>query len=154
MRIGIGEIGALRNEGEILSSGIGSCVLVVLYDSNTKVGGAAHILLPDERYSKSDRNENRFPKPAIINLLKEMERLGAEKTKIFARLIGGSSMFETDNHEPIGNKNVSSCRQVLTELGVPITGEDTGGTWGRSVNFNIETGKIKVTTYRIGIKEL
>lgn len=154
MRIGIGEIGALRNEGEILSSGIGSCVLIVLYDLNTKVGGVAHILLPDERYSKSDKNQNRFPKPAITNLLQEMKRLGAEKAKIFARLIGGSKMFETDRQEPIGDKNVASCRHVLGELGVPITNEDTGGTWGRSVVFDVGSGKIKITTYRIGVTEL
>lgn len=154
MRIGIGEIGALRNEGEILSSGIGSCVLVVLYDSMTKVGGAAHILLPDERYSKTQRDKNRFPKPAITNLLKEMESLGAERTKIYARLIGGSSMFEADRHEPIGDKNIAACRRLLNDLGIPITGEDTGGNWGRSVSLDINTGKIRITTYRIGIKEL
>lgn len=144
----------MRSEGEILSSGIGSCVLVILYDPETKVGGIAHILLPDEKYSRKVSDRNRFPRPAITNLLSEMERLGADRSRIFARLVGGSSMFNTDRHEPIGDKNVAACRRILNELGIPIRAEDTGGNWGRSVSLDIKTGRVRITTYRIGIKEL
>ncbi|HID31828.1 MAG TPA: chemotaxis protein CheD [bacterium (Candidatus Stahlbacteria)] len=154
MRLGIGEIGALKTEGEIISSGIGSCVLIILYDEVNKIGGIAHILLPDERYSKTARNENRFPRPALRNLIAAMEELGADRSRIFARLVGGASMFENNRYEPIGSKNVTSCRSALAELYIPIRGEDTGGNWGRSVSFDIKTGRVRITTYRIGMKEL
>jgi chemotaxis protein CheD len=82
--------------------------------------------------------------------MREMRALGAAPAGLSARLIGGASMFAALAGQgvlQIGERNIEAVRQALAGAGVAITGAATGGDYGRSVEFNLATGEVRVTSY-------
>ncbi len=148
-RIGIGEISVSRENGILMANGVGSCIVIVLYDPKQRIGGLAHCFLPE-----GDSESFKYPKGAIKGILKRMENLGAEKNRIIAKLIGGASMFSEFKSQKIGERNVIEARRVLNDLNIPIVGEDVFGNWGRTVSFDVRNGEVRVRSFRHGDKIL
>jgi chemotaxis protein CheD len=139
-----------RGEGTLSVLGLGSCVAIVLYDRQTRVGGLAHVLLPDPAFSSNPDQRWRFATTAIPDLLKEVERAGAIRTQVTARLVGGACMFQeliAKNGPHIGKRNVAAARTTLDEGGVRIVAEEVGGDFGRSVDFDLENGRVRVSSH-------
>jgi chemotaxis protein CheD len=148
-RVGIGEV-MTAQAGTILAAyGVGSCVVIVLYEPVKKIGGLAHILLP-----VGPDNHTKYPKGAISELLKKFERCGAELENIVAKIVGGSTMFEGFQQHAIGNRNVIQTREELGRLGIRIVAEDVFGNWGRTVIFDVSDGKVVVKSFKHGEKIL
>ncbi len=137
-----------KEEGVLSVLGLGSCVAVVLYDEAVRVGGMAHVLLPDPTCSSDPEKRWRFAATAVPDLLAELESAGADRRRITARLVGGACMFQ-DLMPPgkthIGEKNVEAARTALALDGVPVVAEEVGGDNGRSLHFNLKDGRIRVT---------
>lgn len=141
--------GAVASHPYILTSaGIGSCVVVALYDIRHKSGGMAHIMFPE--HPRSDNQNNcvyAYADTAIEKLLLEMQHRSVELPNIVAKFAGGARMFSyTDYEMSIGEQNVAKVREVLGMLGIGVLGEDTGGSYGRSIKFYLNTGKMVVKT--------
>jgi chemotaxis protein CheD len=86
-----------------------------------------------------------------------VRELGAEPGRLRARLVGGAAMFanlQTPGAASIGERNVLATREALGRAGVPVVGEDTGGDYGRSVYFHVESGRIEVRSYAHGVRTL
>lgn len=128
--------------------GVGSCVVVILYDKTARVGGLAHILLPDPGAAPGRQPPWRFATTAIPALLAELEAAGADRRRITARLVGGARMLR-DPMAPdrlfVGERNVDAARAVLARQGIEIVGEDVGGDGGRSLRFHLEDGGVRIT---------
>jgi chemotaxis protein CheD len=56
--------------------------------------------------------------------------------------------------QSIGERNVLATREALSRAGVPVVGEDTGGDYGRSVYFHVESGRIEIRSYAHGVRAL
>lgn len=137
--------------------GLGSCVVVILYDKTTRVGGLAHVLLPDPSAAQSRQQPWRFATTAIPALLAELEAAGADRRRITARLVGGARMLPEAmpaDRIYIGERNVDAARSVLARQGVEIIAEDVGGDSGRSLRFHLDDGRVRVTQQRTGHVEL
>jgi chemotaxis protein CheD len=148
-RVAIGEI-VVDGSGAVLAAyGVGSCVVVVLHDREKYIGGLAHCLLPDD-----DTNSLKTPQGAVTTAVKKMVSIGARQEHITAKVIGGSKMFEEFERHAIGYRNVIQARKVLANLTIPIVAEDVYGNWGRSVFFDVQSGSVKVTSFRHGEKTL
>jgi chemotaxis protein CheD len=146
----LGEIMVRRPPALLITVGLGSCVAVLLRDANTGVGGLAHVLLPSPGPGKAPEPEGRYGSSAVPALVREMRALGAEPAGLSARLVGGASMFAALAGQgvlQIGERNIEAVRQALAGAGVAITGAATGGDYGRSVEFNLATGEVRVTSY-------
>ncbi len=138
-----------RGEGTLTAIGLGSCVAIILYDALEKVGGLAHVLLPDPSFSRTRDRAAKFAATAVPQLLREMECQGAEARRIRARLVGGATMFREllpPDQPHMGERNVNASRKALKEAGVPVVGESVGGTWGRTVCFHLADGRVHVTS--------
>jgi chemotaxis protein CheD len=145
----VGELHVVQGSGSLVTIGLGSCVGVVLYDEHSRVGGLAHVMLPDVKRARAEVPPARFASYAITMLLEKMSAAGAELARIRARLVGGASMFEAimkHDVKGLGLRNIESCRAALEREGVPIDGEEVGGTYGRSVFFDVSTGVLRVST--------
>ena len=148
---------AVAAEGVIATIGLGSCVAIVLYDQAARVGGLAHILLPDESMSRDRSNPAKFPATILPIVLDEMRLLGAARRRVRAKIAGGASMFANliaTNSINIGEKNVASVRAVLEKAKVPIVGEDVGSDHGRSVYLFVADGRVEVRSLRKGLRVL
>ncbi len=146
VEVGIAEY-AVTDDGEELSTyGLGSCVAVVLYDEETGVGGLAHVMLPTAG-SADGESPGKFADTAVAAMVREMEDRGADVEDMYAKLAGGSEMFEfTGIAQGVGQRNVEAAREALEAKGIPIEAEDVGGEHGRSVRLDGETGDVELKT--------
>lgn len=148
-KVGIGEVRVEQGKVKLLAFGVGSCIVIILYDETKKIGGLAHCLLP----FGSDMSL-KYPRDAIVEMLRQMSQKGASKGKVIAKIVGGATMFEGFERHAIGKRNVVKTREELNSMDIPIIAEDVFGNWGRSISFNIDNGEVKVRSYRHGEKIL
>ncbi len=135
-------------EDTLVTLGLGSCVAVMLYDPEARIGGLAHILLPSPSLTRERDNPGKFPQTAIPILIERMVAAGAHPRRLTARLAGGASMFANLLHGrtmPMGERNLSAARGVLRAEQIPISGEQVGGDFGRSVRFQVADGRIEIS---------
>jgi chemotaxis protein CheD len=141
----------------LVTQGLGSCVAILLYDAEARVGGMAHVLLPSPALSRIDANPAKFPQSAVPRLLELMTADGAQAGRVSARLAGGASMFAalaTPGTVHMGERNLVAARQVLRTLGVPLVGEAVGGDFGRTVRLSVNDGSVEVLTVAHGVQHL
>ena len=134
--VGIAE-GRIAFRGQTLVTyALGSCVGICLYDSRIKIAGMAHIVLPDESSATVKSNPYKFAGSGISALVMEMQRHGADKRRLTAKIAGGAKMFSTGRSAwDIGEKNAAAVRQALHAAGIRILAEDTGANYGRTLEF-------------------
>lgn len=148
---------AVGKGGGVLSTiGLGSCVAIAIYDKQARVGGMAHVLLPSEGLSRDKDNRAKFPGTAVPLLLEEMKKLGA-RGPFTAKIAGGSSMFGAllpSGGINMGERNVLSSRQALSDAGIPLAAQDVGGDYGRSVYFHLDDGRMLVRSLKSGDRAL
>nr|WP_272506004.1 chemotaxis protein CheD [Natronobacillus azotifigens] len=140
------------------TSGLGSCVGVVVYDSSLNIAGMSHVMLPDSSLSKrSDLNELKYADTAIPFLVNQLLRDGARKFALKAKIAGGAQMFSFSSSNDmlrVGARNVEAVKQILTEYRIPIIAEDVHGNSGRTIEFNLETNMLKIRTVSQGETEI
>lgn len=144
INIGIADMG-VAGAPDILRTILGSCVGICLYDPERMIAGLSHIMLP----SRNERNANvkKYADTAIPQLVKDMERDGAQRERIVAKIAGGSMMFKIAENSvmgEIGKNNIKKVREVLVEMGIRILAEDVGGDYGRTIDFYAEDGRLRV----------
>ena len=133
----------------LVTLGLGSCVAIVLHDEAARVGGLAHVLLPEPALSRDRGNASKFATTAVPALVQEMARMGARPGRLKARLIGGAAMFQglmVPGSLNMGARNVIAAREALERAGIPVVGEQVGGDFGRSVRFAVGAGRTVVSS--------
>lgn len=145
--VSMSDMKAASNDHILRSSGIGSCIVITLYDPLKKVGALAHPMLV-ENIGKSVDNPLRFVDNAIDAMINALEKLGARKTRLEAKVVGGANMFEVfdTSSESIGSQNAKAAKEKLDEERINIIANDTGGNIGRSITFDLSTGLVEVKT--------
>jgi chemotaxis protein CheD len=129
---------------------LGSCVGVVLYDRNARLGGVAHIVLPAA--GGITDHPGKYANTAIPAMIAEFkERCGGRAApRLTAKLIGGASMFQIDagargtSSLNIGQRNQEAIEQILSGLAVPIIARDVGGTSGRRLTLDTASGIVTI----------
>lgn len=157
IKVGMADLKISKSPNKLTTLGLGSCVGVALYDPITKIGGLAHIMLPDSTQIKRNTNLAKFADTGIIELLHQMNKVGVNKERIVAKIAGGAQMFEFQQmDEPlrIGTRNILAVKRLLKELSIPLIASDTGSNYGRTVEFDLETGKLKIKTIGHGVQEI
>lgn len=134
--------------------GLGSCVGVCLWDPITKISGMAHIMLPTSTQGKAG-NEAKYADTAIPILIDQMIALGASKLRLVAKIAGGAQMFSfygANDIMKIGERNTEAVKQSLQTLKIKLLAQDTGGNFGRTIEFYASSGKLFVKTINLGEK--
>jgi len=145
--VGMSEYKLAQSPVILVSSGIGSCLVIALYDRTMRIGAMAHAMLPQATDKASAKeNPGRFVEEIIPILIKEMEDEGCDIKNITAKLAGGANMFATLGvySREIGIKNAEKAHEMLDKLGIEISAENTGGNNGRHVEFNLGNGVLSI----------
>lgn len=156
-RVGMADYKVAKAPGQLITTGLGSCVGVALYDPKAKVAGLAHIMLPDSQRGLPSSNKGKFADTAIPALMEEMEKAGAHSPRLQAKIVGGAQMFkfaDNNDHNRIGERNVEATVEILSQLRIPILAQDTGGGRGRTIFFDPNDGRLVVRTVDSGEREL
>lgn len=153
----VADLAAAGDGDRLVTLGLGSCVAAVLWDPVAKVGGLAHVLLPSRTLARDQSNPAKFAETAVPLLIERMAALGASTARMRARLVGGAAMFANitvPGVAQMGERNAQAVRDALGEARVPVIAEDTGGGYGRSVYFDVATGKVEVRSVQHGVRDL
>ena len=126
----------------VLTTILGSCVAVSLYDPARAIGGINHYLLPR---GASDSESARFGAVALPRLLRELLGLGAAKPDLLAKVFGGASVLEGASGG-LGRANVAVALSFLDAQGIPVVARHTGGTRGRKLILQTSTGVVWLKT--------
>lgn len=158
IKVGIADMNIVKVPDLIRTTGLGSCVGVVLYDQAKEMAGMAHIMLPDSSLSRTQPlNKAKFANTAIKELFAVLIQSGAKHTGIKAKIAGGAQMFQFSGGSEmmrIGPRNVEAVLQELKELRIPVIAQDTGGNSGRTIEFNPKTGLMHIRTVNKGNSEI
>ncbi|MCL1844015.1 MAG: chemotaxis protein CheD [Defluviitaleaceae bacterium] len=155
--VGMADLNVTKSPGILTTLGLGSCVGIALYDAQAKVAGLAHIMLPDSKAIHNNQNQAKFADTALIVLITKMERLGAKKRNIRAKIAGGAQMFAfnaTNENLRVGDRNVEATKKVLQLQGISLVASETGDSFGRTVELYAEDGKFLIKAIGQGIRTL
>lgn len=143
INVGVARIEISSNPA-VLRTILGSCVGVCVYDRMKKIGGLAHILLPNW---VKDGVKEKYADSAIPILVNQLLKMGCSREFMSAKIAGGASMFRFQANlalGQIGERNVEAVRKALAERNIPIVVEDVGGSAGRVLDFFLEDGRMKI----------
>jgi chemotaxis protein CheD len=123
-----------------VSTILGTCVAVCLWDTHSFVGGMNHYLLP---YPVAAKDASpRFGQIAIPRLIEKLLALGAVRARLQAKVFGGmSSRHSADSRaKDLGASNVSLAFELLSNERIPVVARDVGGPQGRKLVFHLDDG--------------
>jgi chemotaxis protein CheD len=134
-----GELHASAEQTQVTTI-LGSCVSVCLWDQKLRIGGMNHFLLP--MWREGGGRSTRFGDLAIRELLERMLRLGAQRKNLQAKMFGGAALFNGAKpyESSLGAKNVETAHMLLKQERIALMAQDTGGEQGRKLVFNTDDG--------------
>lgn len=135
-----GEYRVSSDPDVVLSTVLGSCVSVCLYDPARRLGGMNHYLLADG--SDGEVTSLKYGAHAMELLINTMLKAGASRSSLQAKVFGGSKM--SGRFADIGPRNAAFALKYLAAEDFPVNAQDLGGAEARRVNFHPATGKARV----------
>jgi chemotaxis protein CheD len=131
---------AVFREPRAISTVLGSCVAVCLWDAEAGVGGMNHYLLPHR--AGAGETSPRFGNVAMGRLLDDLVRLGGRFARLKAKVFGGATVLGSPlpGTPSLGEQNAALARSLLRAAGIPVVAEDTGGGRGRWLIFQTDDG--------------
>ncbi len=173
IEVHMGHIAVMKGTHKLITSGVGSCLIITFYDPKLQIGALAHTMVPssakrDTKYKQplsnhlsteaapgrqaslvaeqfsTEAEDTKYIDVAIDQMLKRLEANGTKRQDLETKLIGGANMFPSIASDDIGTDNVLSAKEKLKAEGIKIVGECVGGTQGRSVEFSPTTGVVAV----------
>ena len=150
IKVGMADLKLCKAPDAITTLGLGSCVGIAIRDPMTKIGGLAHIMLPDSTKIRNNSNIYKFADTAIDELIKQMVISGAPKSRLKAKIAGGAQMFAFQGQNDavrVGSLNVEAVLAKLAKEGIPVVAKDTGGSHGRTIVFYPQTGKLVIRAF-------
>jgi len=128
----------------IISTILGSCVAVALYDGSARVGGLNHFMLPGaiEAHRGFNQESAKYGLYAMEILINELFKLGANKRNLIAKVFGGGHVLHASTAGNVPRSNVEFAMEFLQTEGIPIKASDVGGTQARKVFFYPASSKV------------
>lgn len=125
----------------VVSTVLGSCVAVVLWDRKRKTGGINHFQLPTCKGEEPPTA--RFGDASTVMLIRMMIQEGSKIKHLEAQLFGGASNRAVSPLD-VGPENIRTARRVLARHGIRVISEDVGGQLGRKLVFDTAKNEIAV----------
>ena len=128
-------------EPTIVTTIVGSCVAVCMWDEQKGIGGVNHYLLAQAPTGNAP--VGRFGNTAIAELVDRLIRLGARRRWLAAKVFGGAGVMptlKTAGGGSLGTRNHEIAEELLSSLSIPVVSSDVGGSRGRKVIFHTDNG--------------
>ncbi|MCI9216979.1 chemotaxis protein CheD [Lachnospiraceae bacterium 42-17] len=145
--VGIADMKIARQEGELITYALGSCIGISFYDPMIKLGALLHIMLPEK--NQADSNVFKFADSGIRETLRKLYAFGATKGRLVCKIAGGAKMFEMKGPGGLGNigeRNAQNVKRVLMMEGLRVVSEDTGANYARTMLLDVGTGQVFIRT--------
>ncbi|WP_217595940.1 chemotaxis protein CheD [Cohnella sp. GbtcB17] len=158
VKIGMADLNVASGGDSLKTTGLGSCVGLTLHDAALGIAGMAHIMLPSSEIAREGQlNIAKYADTAVPELLSRLKAGGANVRRLVAKLAGGAQMFafaSGSDSMRIGPRNVESTKLALAAYDIPVVAEDTGGNFGRTIEFSSASGILTIRSVQNGVKEI
>jgi chemotaxis protein CheD len=122
---------------------LGSCVSVCLWDSKLKMGGMNHFMMPF--WNGDGLASPKYGNIAIEKLIFNLLYLGSERENLVAKVFGGAAVLNScDGIFNIGERNIQIQEELLRQESIKVVAGSLGGTVGRKLIFETGTGLVKM----------
>jgi chemotaxis protein CheD len=126
---------------------LGSCVAIVLWQPERRIGGMCHYMLPTRPHRRLEEPlDGRYAEEAMQLFMRELRRSGTHPGDYQAKLFGGGQMFgyagKLRPHADISMRNMETGRAILVREGFRLHAHDMGGQGHRNVIFDLWTGDV------------
>ncbi len=126
----------------VVSTVLGSCVAVCLWDGRRRIAGINHYVLP---YTGAEQPSLRYGDFSIAQLLEAMRRLGGRIEDMEAKIFGGAAVIPIATIEgSVGDKNVKLALEHMADKGIPVVARRSGGRKGLLIRMSTRTGEVLV----------
>jgi chemotaxis protein CheD len=125
----------------MISTVVGSCIAVCVFDCKQKIGGMNHFQFPVVRSPK--QATARYGNVAVSTLINLMIKEGSKNEHLEAQILGGAYNPEIADKN-VGLENIKIAKKILTKKKIRIVSEDVGGEKGRKIVFNTNTNELAV----------
>ena len=132
------------NQPVLITTVLGSCIAVCLYDGTNRIAGMNHFMLPG-RYAKGNilsSEAARFGLNSMEYLITGMMKMGADRARLVAKVFGGGHVFAGIDRITVPQDNIDFVHDFLEMEGIRIVKEDTGGRDTRKIHFLTDDGRV------------
>lgn len=135
----------VTREATEMTTILGSCVAICIWDALAGIGGMNHFMLPQDM--GTNYATPRYAKYATTLLLDELRAAGAEPKHLQAKVFGGACILTHPGFagHDLGALNARAARELLSAQRIPIVDDQTGGDHGRKLIYFSATGETHVT---------
>lgn len=156
--VGMADMQVSKRPASFVCMGLGSCIGIAALDPVAQVGGMLHVMLPEAFPGRHEDKPGKFADTGVPAFIAKLERAGAQRARLKIALAGGSQMFKFgESSTPrldIGERNATAVATALKTLGLKATAQDVGGTKGRTMTMNTETGEVRLRTITLEERRL
>lgn len=137
----------VHRQPHLVTTVLGSCVSVCLWNQTARWGGINHYLLP--LWNGEGLPTPKYGNVAITKLVDKVRASSGTGDKLVAKVFGGASMWEkAEGLLAIGQRNIEFALETLESLRIPIVSRDLGGYQGRKLIFNSGDGTVLMRRQR------
>lgn len=145
--LGQGELHATATP-TMITTILGSCVSVCLWDPGIRAGGMNHIVLA---HGGSGSGDPRYGDAAVAALVGAMLDLGASQRRLVAKVFGGGAVLPlAEPHRSIGTENARIALDELRRLRIPVLANSVGGREGMTIRFDTHSGEVSIRRFDAG----
>ena len=127
----------------IVTHALGSCLGLIIYDPEAKVGGLLHAMLPLSKINpeKAEKNPFMFVDTGVPELFRGVYERGGDKSRLVIKATGCGEPIGNNEMFKIGERNYTVLKKILWKNNLLIDSEDVGGSASRTVYFDVSTGR-------------
>ena len=119
---------------------LGTCVAICLWDKRLKIGGINHYMLP--LWNGDGLASPKYGNIAMEKLIERLVEMGSRKGDLIAKVFGGKNVHIEVDAFKIGQRNIDYALNILDEMNIPVSGKSVGGDQGRKLMFHSDTGEV------------
>lgn len=145
--VGVADMLASNDSGaQVMTYSLGSCLGIVVYEPERRIGGLLHVMLPDSQIDplKASSTPFMFVDTAVPRLFHAVYNLGADRSRVIVKAAGGAQFLDPGGVFNIGERNRNALVALLDRNGFTLRASDLGGIASRTLKLDLATGEVLV----------
>lgn len=134
----------VSEQGMLLVTVLGSCVAACIRDTEARVGGMNHFMLPDDGGRETVGASARYGTYAMEVLINHLLKSGARRSRLEAKVFGGGAVMASLSSSNVGARNAEFVLDYLKTEKIPVVAKDLLDSYPRKVYYFPDSGRVLV----------
>lgn len=148
VRINQGNCYVSGDEGELLTTTLGSCISACIRDPYLNLGGMNHFMLPESQTPEWTASKSiisphlRYGNFAMEQLINSILRRGGKKNRLEIKLFGGGNVLRGTSN--VGYRNADFIVNYMLTEGLKVAASDLRGEKARRLQYYPTSGRVQM----------